>query len=50
MNFFKSSKHNVNTIQVNKVVLSAFDNKRYLLDDGITSYAFNHYKMCDANI
>ena len=50
INFIKSSKHNVNTIQVNKVVLSALDNKRYLLDGGITSYAFNHYKICDAII
>ena len=50
MNFIKSMKHNVNTIQVNKIVLSSFDNKRYILNDGVTSYAYNHYKICDGNI
>jgi len=44
MNFIKSTKHNVNTIQVNKICLSAFDNKRYLLDDGISSYAYGHFQ------
>ena len=44
MNFIKSTKHNVNTIQVNKICLSAFDNKRYLLDDGISSYAYGHFE------
>ena len=44
MHFIKSIKHNVSTIEVNKICLSSFDNKRYLLDDGITSLAFGHYK------
>ena len=38
-------KHNVNTIKVNKICLSCFDNKKYLLNDGITSYAYGHYKI-----
>ena len=42
MNLVKSKLHNVHPEQINKIVLSAFDNKRYLLNDGITSYAFNH--------
>ena len=37
MNFIKSSKHQVNTINVNKIAMSCFDNKKYLLNDGITS-------------
>ena len=45
MNFIKSNKHNVHTIEMNKICLSVFDNKRSILDDGITSYAFNHYKI-----
>ena len=45
MNFIKSKKHNVNTIKVNKICLSCFDNKKYLLNDGITSYAYGHYKI-----
>ena len=35
----------VNTIKVNKICLSCFDNKKYLLNDGITSYACGHYKI-----
>ena len=45
MNFIKSKKHKINTIKVNKICLSCFDNKKYLLNDGITSYAYNHYKI-----
>ena len=53
MNFIKSKLHKVHTEKVNKIVLSAFDNKRFLFDDGITSYAFGHYKtkqLCEAII
>ena len=45
MNFIKSEKHKVNTIKGNKICLSCFDNKKYLLNDGITSYAYGHYKI-----
>ena len=44
MNFIKSAKHNVNTVQANKICLSAFDNKRYLLDEGISSYTYGHFQ------
>jgi hypothetical protein len=44
MNFIRSMKHQVNTIEMTKVALSCYDNKRFLLDDGITSYAYGHYK------
>ena len=43
MNFIKSDLHNVNTVNIEKIVMSCFDNKRHILDDGITSYAFGHY-------
>ena len=29
----------------NKIALSAFDDKRYYLSDGINSYAYEHYKI-----
>ena len=45
MNFIKSKLHSVNTVKVNKIVCSAFDNKRYLLDDGVTSYAYGNKKI-----
>ena len=45
MNFIKSTKHNVNTIKVNKIVLSAFDNKRYILNYGYSTLAYGHFKI-----
>ena len=32
MIFIKSKKHNVNTIKVNKICLSCFDNKKILIE------------------
>ena len=29
---------------MNKVSLSAYDDKRYILEDGISSYAHGHYR------
>ena len=40
----RSLKHRVFTIQVNKVSLSAFDDKRFLKKDGIKSFPYSHYK------
>jgi hypothetical protein len=45
MKIIRSEKHRVYTMTTNKISLSAYDDKRYLLDDGITSYAYGHYKM-----
>jgi len=40
-----SSAHQLTTTVFNKISLSPFDNKRYLLDDGITSYAYGHHRI-----
>ena len=45
MNFIKSKLHNVNTVKVNKICLSCFDNKKYILDDGISTLSYGHYKI-----
>jgi len=45
MNLIKSSKHQLNTVKINKISLSCYDNKRYLLDDSITSYSYGYYKI-----
>ena len=45
MTLFRAKKHTINTVELNKVSLSAYDDKRYLLDDGITSMAYGHYKI-----
>src|SRR5437870_3866960 len=44
MKVIRSQKHRVYTMDINKISLSAFDDKRYLLEDGISSYAYGHYK------
>ena len=44
MKVIRSQKHRVYTMDINKISLSAFDDKRYLLEDGISSYAYGHFK------
>ena len=38
----RSKGHKISTYEINKVGLCCYDNKRYLLDDGITSLAYGH--------
>ena len=40
-----SKRHKMTTMEMNKVGLCCYDNKRYILEDGITSYAYGHYKI-----
>src|SRR5271170_3070737 len=40
MKMIRSSKHQLYTMEMNKVSLSAYDDKRYILHDGISSYAY----------
>ena len=40
-----SDKHTLNITESNKIAFSAFDDKRYYLSDGISSYAYGHYKI-----
>jgi hypothetical protein len=42
---FRSTNHVIKTIEVEKLCLSAFDDKRYLLDDGVNSLAYGHYRI-----
>ena len=39
----QSKEHQISSIKTNKISLSPLDDKRYLLNDGIKSYAFGHY-------
>lgn len=41
---FRSDKHQVYTTTTEKIGLSAYDDKRYILDDGCTTLAYGHYK------
>jgi hypothetical protein len=42
---FRSHGHVVKTINFDRVCLSAYDDKRYVLDDGITTLAYGHYSL-----
>jgi len=39
---FQSKNHDVRTVKMNKVCLSAFDDKRYILNDGVSILAYGH--------
>ena len=41
----RSYDHEVFTEKINKIALSPFDDKRYILEDGIHTLAWGHYKI-----
>ena len=45
MKTIRSNHHQFGSYELNKSSLSCFDNKRYIHHDGITSYAYGHYKI-----
>ena len=44
-NILRSYEHEVYTEEVNKIALSSIDDKRYILNDGIHTLAWGHYKI-----
>ena len=44
MNTFRSFKHQIFSLTLNKTSLTSYDDKRYMLDS-INSYAYGHYKI-----
>ena len=42
MKTIRSDNHKLGSYEINKVSLSCFDDKRYIHDDGKTSYAYGH--------
>ena len=46
-NIIRSYEHALYTEEVNKVALSAADDKRYLLKDSFDTLAWGHYKIKD---
>ncbi|GFR01289.1 gastrula zinc finger protein XlCGF57.1 [Trichonephila clavata] len=45
MILIKSENHDIYTVRQNKTALSSFDDKRYILDDNIGTFAYGHYKI-----
>ena len=43
MKTFRSYGHKLSTISQNKLALSRYDDKRYILEDGISTRAYGHY-------
>ena len=44
-NILRSYDHEVYTVEVNKIALSAEDDKRYILSDGMDTLAWGHHKI-----
>ena len=44
INRIRSDHHKLYTYNINKIGLSAFDDKRYILDDGITTLARGYHQ------
>ena len=42
MKTIRSENHQLGSYEINQVSLSCFDDKRYIHEDGITSYAYGH--------
>ena len=41
----RSVNHELGSYEINKTSLSCYDDKRYLLADSISSYAYGHYQI-----
>ena len=41
----RSNNHQLGSFELNKISLSCFDDKRFVHQNGITSYAYGHYKI-----
>ena len=41
----RSQIDQLGSYEINKVSLSCFDDKRYIHDNGMSSYAYGHYKI-----
>ena len=45
MKTIRSQRHQLGSYEINKVLLSCFDDKRYIHDNGTSSYAYGHYEI-----
>ena len=47
MKTIRSQNHQIKSYEINKVSLSCYDDKRYIKEDGIHTYAYGHYAILD---
>ena len=45
MKTIRSNNHQIGSFELNKISLSCFDDKKFIHQNGITSYAYGHYKI-----
>ena len=46
MNTIRSDRHQIGSYKITKTSLSCFDDKRYILDDTVSSLAYGHRDIC----
>ena len=44
---FRSKNHHLETVEISKTCLNAFDDKRFILEDGISTLAYGHHAIAD---
>ena len=49
MKRIQAKKHKIGTYEIDKISLSCFDDKRFVLDDGVHTSAYFH-KDCNKNV
>ena len=49
MTFIRSQKHTINTVSINKVCITSFDDKKFICNDNIEQLSFGHYKISNVN-
>ena len=47
---FRSKNHRILTVEFNKICLSAYDDKRFILKDGESTLPYGHYKLRDPSV
>lgn len=45
MKFIRSYRHTVYSVKVRKTGMHAFDSKRYILKDGVSTLSYGHYRI-----
>ena len=45
MKTIRSQNHELGSYEINKISLSCFDDKRYIHNNGVTSYAYGHHRI-----